>query len=92
MKLLFGNKIITATEAGGPIYRVKYAVFVFSRIKRHFTGQGGVFRLFVTILTPPKIGFYLLGDVAKSIRGDLYGVGTPFIDQVWRKNKGILLC
>ena len=54
-------------------------VFVVFRIKRHFTAQGGVFRLFVRSLTPPKIEFYLLGDVARSIGRDTDCEKIPFI-------------
>ena len=61
------------------IYPLKYGVFLFFPLKRHFTAKGVVSELCVTLLTPPKIQFHLLGGVARSIRGGLDGVGTPFI-------------
>ena len=53
--------------------------FYIVKFKCHLTAQGGVSELCVTLLTPPKIVFYLLGGVARSIRGGLNGEGTPFI-------------
>ena len=61
------NKICTGTEAGGPIYSGEYSVFVVFRIKCHFTATGGVSGRFVTVMTPPQMRFYLLGEVARSI-------------------------
>ena len=56
-------------------------VFFVFPIKRHITAQRGVSELCGRILTPPKIQFYLLGGVARSIGRGLDGVGTSFIHQ-----------
>ena len=63
------------------IYPVKCCVFLVFLLKRHFTAQRGVSELCARVLTPPKIQFYLLGGIARSIGRGLDGVGTPFIPQ-----------
>ena len=60
---------------------MKYRVFWLFSQKCHFTAQGGVFELCARVLTPAKIQFYLLGEVARAIGGGLDGVETPFIHQ-----------